>query len=56
LLGGGGKSTEALAALVQHAQHSIVIQSPYLVMSDAAKKLFKQAIKRGVTLKSIPIR
>ena len=51
LLGGGGKSTEALAALVQHAQHSIVIQSPYLVMSDAAKKLFKQAIKRGVSVK-----
>lgn len=51
LLGGGGKTTEKLAALVQNAQHSIVIQSPYLVMSNQAIKLFKQAIKRGVKVK-----
>jgi cardiolipin synthase C len=51
LLGGGGRTTEKLAALVQNAQHSIVIQSPYLVMSNQAIKLFKQAIKRGVQVK-----
>lgn len=51
LLGGGGKTTEKLAALVNKAQHSIVIQSPYLVMSDQAIKLFKQALKRGVNVK-----
>lgn len=51
LLGGGGKTTEKLAALVQNAKHGIVIQSPYLVMSDQAIKLFKQAIKRGVNVK-----
>ena len=51
LLGGGGRTTEKLAALVQNAQHSIVIQSPYLVMSNQAIKLFKQAIKRGVRVK-----
>jgi len=51
LLGGGGKTTETLADLVKHAQKSIVIQSPYLVMSDAAKQLFKKAVKRGVQVK-----
>jgi cardiolipin synthase C len=51
LLGGGGRSTEKLANLVAHAQHEIIIQSPYLVMSDEAKKLFKAAIKRGVKVK-----
>ncbi|MDP3607532.1 MAG: phospholipase D family protein [Methylophilus sp.] len=48
LLGGGGKTTEKLAALVENAQSEIVIQSPYLVMSSEAIKLFKKAIKRGV--------
>ncbi|MDP2978934.1 MAG: phospholipase D family protein [Thiobacillus sp.] len=47
-LGGGGKSTAALAQLVADARESIVIQSPYLVMSDNAKALFKAAVERGV--------
>lgn len=51
LLGGGGKTTDKLAALVENAKHSITIQSPYLVMSSAAIKLFKRARKRGVNIK-----
>ena len=51
LLGGGGLSTHKLAALVENAQAQIVIQSPYLVMSSQAKKLFKRAIKRGVNVR-----
>ena len=51
LLGGGGKTTEKLATLVKTAQGEIVIQSPYLVMSSEAKKLFKDAIKRGVKVR-----
>ncbi|PCI62325.1 MAG: phospholipase D family protein [Methylophilaceae bacterium] len=51
LLGGGGKTTEKLAKLVENAKHSIVIQSPYLVMSRQAIKLFKRALKRGVSVK-----
>lgn len=51
LLGGGGKTTEELAKLVESAKHSIVIQSPYLVMSRQAIKLFKRALKRGVSVK-----
>jgi len=50
-LGGGGKSSVALAELVAGARESVVIQSPYLVMSDNAKALFKQAVARGVKVR-----
>ena len=50
-LGGGGQSSAALAKLVADAQESIVIQSPYLVMSDKAKALFRAAIARGVKVR-----
>ncbi len=50
-LGGGGQSTAALAKLVTEAQTSILIQSPYLVMSDAARALFKSAVARGVKVR-----
>jgi cardiolipin synthase C len=51
LLGGGGLTTQKLAQLVENATDSIIIQSPYLVMSSQAKKLFKRAIKRGVSVR-----
>ncbi|MDD2834300.1 MAG: phospholipase D family protein [Methylotenera sp.] len=51
LLGGSGLTTQKLAQLVAQADNEIVIQSPYLVMSNAAIKLFKQAIKRGVNVR-----
>ena len=47
-LDGGGQSTLALVKLVNEAQKQIIIQSPYLVMSDKAIALFQSAIKRGV--------
>ncbi|HQR49515.1 MAG TPA: phospholipase D family protein [Steroidobacteraceae bacterium] len=47
-LAGGGETTRRLAALVDAAQESIIIQSPYLVLSDAAIELFKRARARGV--------
>ncbi|MBX9676051.1 MAG: phospholipase D family protein [Methylotenera sp.] len=47
-LDGGGQSTLALVKLVNEAQKQIIIQSPYLVMSDKAVSLFQSAIKRGV--------
>jgi putative cardiolipin synthase len=50
-LGGGGKSSAALAQLMADARESIVIQSPYLVMSDNARELFKQAVARGVKVR-----
>lgn len=51
MLGGGGLTTQKLAQLVKNAKTHIVIQSPYLVMSDAAKDLFRQAIKHGVKIR-----
>ena len=45
---GGGQSTLALVKLVNAAQKQIIIQSPYLVMSEHAVALFQSAIKRGV--------
>ena len=50
-LGGGGKSTTALIKLVEEAQESVLIQTPYLVTTDLGKKLFQRAIKRGVKVK-----
>lgn len=50
-LGGGGATTRALAKLAAEAHKSIVIQSPYLVLSDEAVKLFKLALARGVRVR-----
>ena len=49
-LDGGGRTTEALVQLIQGAQKSIVIQSPYLVLSDDAINLFQRAIARGISV------
>jgi cardiolipin synthase C len=48
--GGGGLSTDALKRLVMNARSSIVIQSPYLVVSDKALELFRETIARGVQI------
>ncbi|MFP4611090.1 MAG: phospholipase D-like domain-containing protein [Thiohalophilus sp.] len=49
-LGGGGLSTAALAKLVDNAKQTILIQSPYLVLSDEAMALFLSARQRGVNI------
>ncbi len=50
-LGGKGRTTSALAQLVESAQSNIVIQSPYLVLSDDATELFQNALARGVKIR-----
>lgn len=45
---GGGSSTQALAELVENAEKEIIIQSPYLVLSDEAIGLIQRALDRGV--------
>jgi putative cardiolipin synthase len=50
-LGGGGLTTTALAQLVESASNRIVIQSPYLVLSDKAMELFRQTTARGVRVR-----
>jgi putative cardiolipin synthase len=50
-LGGGGRTTAALAELVDTATGHVVIQSPYLVLSDRALALFRRARDRGVRIR-----
>ncbi|BCB25928.1 phospholipase D family protein [Sulfurimicrobium lacus] len=50
-LGGGGLTTTALAQLIRGARDHIVIQSPYLVLSDKAMTLFREATARGVRVR-----
>lgn len=50
-LGGGGESTRELAALLRSARHEVLIQSPYLILSDEALALFKELVARGVTVR-----
>lgn len=51
LLNGGGLSTTALAEVFAAARKSITIQSPYLVLSQPAMKMFQQARDRGVHIR-----
>lgn len=50
-LDGGGLTTEALARLLEKARDHVVIQSPYLVLSDAAMDLFRRTTMRGVRVR-----
>lgn len=50
-LDGGGLTGAALARLVQGARERITIQSPYLVLSDEALALLRQALARGVKVR-----
>lgn len=49
-LKGGGRTSSALAQLISSSKQNVIIQSPYLVLSDEAMVLFEQAIKRGVNI------
>lgn len=49
-MGGGGISTDSLIALIQNADESVHIQSPYLVTTELGQNLFKEAIDRGVEI------
>ena len=46
----GGHAASALSELIRQARKKIVIQSPYLVMSDEAFALFDAAVSRGVNI------
>ncbi|MDB4533235.1 phospholipase D family protein [Vicingaceae bacterium] len=50
-LGGGGISTSELIELVKNAKYSIEIQTPYLITTELSRKLFKDAIDRGVKIR-----
>lgn len=50
-LGGGGASTRALIDVLQQAQTSITIQSPYLVLDGDGLEFFAKLIQSGVKIK-----
>jgi cardiolipin synthase C len=50
-LRGGGSSSVALARLLQSATQRVVIQSPYLVVSDEALALLRELRARGVEVR-----
>ena len=50
-LGGGGESTTRLIEAIRGAKHSILIQSPYLVMPDGGIELFEELVNRGVRIR-----
>ena len=50
-LAGGGLSTAALAALLATAEREVLIQSPYVVLSEAAFALFRELKARGVQIR-----
>lgn len=47
-LHGGGNTTDHLEALIRSAQHTLNIQSPYLIVTQEGLQLFADAVKRGV--------
>jgi len=47
----GGMTTAALKRLIESARVRVVIQTPYLVMSDKALELFRRTRARGVTVR-----
>jgi putative cardiolipin synthase len=49
--GGGGLTTQALRTLLNQAATDVIIQSPYLVLSDGALALFTRARARGVRIR-----
>ena len=50
-LGGGGASTNDLIEAVSRAEHSVLIQSPYLVLPKGGIELLSDLHDRGVTIK-----
>ncbi|MCL4213718.1 MAG: phospholipase D family protein [Gemmatimonadales bacterium] len=50
-LGGGGATTDALAALVRGARTTLDIQSPYLVTTEVGRSLLREAVQRGVRVR-----
>lgn len=50
-LGGGGISTTRLIEIAKTANHSVVIQTPYLITTDLGKSVFKELVDKGVSVK-----
>jgi putative cardiolipin synthase len=47
----GCVTLDSLVALIKRAKKSVVIQSPYLILTDEGKTLFRETVGRGVKVK-----
>ena len=52
-LGGGGQATENLFDSIRNAKHSILIESPYLVMPPGGIELLSELNARGVRIRIV---
>jgi putative cardiolipin synthase len=50
-LSGGGESTQALIEAVRGARHSVLIQSPYLILPKGGIELLNELHEAGVTIR-----
>ena len=50
-LGGGGTATTALIDALKNAKHSVLIQSPYLIMPKGGIELLEELHNRGVRIR-----
>jgi cardiolipin synthase C len=50
-LGGGGEATDKLIDLLQTAEESVLIQSPYLIVPDGGVEIMAGLVKKGVQVK-----
>jgi putative cardiolipin synthase len=50
-LSGGGASTSELISALRGAQHSVLIQSPYLILPEGGLELFAELHERGVRIR-----
>jgi cardiolipin synthase C len=49
----GGICTDTIVSLLLQARDSVTIQSPYLILDEEAKRLFKTIVNRGVKVKIV---
>ena len=52
-LGGGGQATSALLQALRQARHSVVIQTPYLILPPGGLALMQSLRRRGVRIRII---
>jgi cardiolipin synthase C len=52
-LGGGSAITKKLTGQLKHAKKTVLIESPYLILSDEAIEVFAGLLKRGVSIKIV---
>lgn len=48
---GGGETTRELIKLINNAEKSVDIQTPYLITTEVGKMVFADAVKRGVKVR-----